>query len=379
MASRLRPDLCAMDWHNFFAEMPDFRVNRRKKHHLVDILVIALCALISGADDFEEIAAYGRRKEAFLRTFLALANGIPSHDTFTRVFRHMDTDAFGRCLYAWSAQALAAAPAALYPVNVDGKVLRGTAKTGAKKSGICIVTAWSSECSLVLGQEKVGAKSNEKTAIPDLLRVLDLRQALVSCDAAGCQRANADLIVAGGGHYLLALKKNLPTAYEQVDEHFAQRLGALPVAENLDFGSGRIERRRAYVETDLALLDGLDDWSHLQSIVRVDASREIDGHVSTQTRYYLSSLAAPAADFNQYIRRHWRIENRLHWKLDVVFREDRQRTRCDNGPLNLATARKLALQTLNQATDAESTKNRRKMAGWDDEYLKSILAKMAPI
>ena len=368
-----------MDWHNFFAEMPDFRVNRRKKHHLVDILVIALCALISGADDFEEIAAYGRRKEAFLRTFLALANGIPSHDTFTRVFRHMDTDAFGRCLYAWSAQVLAAAPAPLHPVNVDGKVLRGTAKAGAKKSGICIVTAWSSECSLVLGQEKVGAKSNEKTAIPDLLRALDLRQALVSCDAAGCQRANADLIVAGGGHYLLALKKNLPTAYEQVVEHFATRLGALPVAEDLDFGSGRIERRRAYVETNLALLDGLGDWSHLHSIVRVDASREIGGRVTTQTRYYLSSLAAPAADFNRYIRRHWRIENRLHWKLDVVFREDRQRTRCDNGPLNLATARKLALQTLNQATDAESTKNRRKMAGWDDDYLRSILAQMAPI
>ena len=159
MASRLRPDLCAMDWHNFFAEMPDFRVNRRKKHHLVDILVIALCALISGADDFEEIAAYGRRKEAFLRTFLGLANGIPSHDTFTRVFRHMDTAAFGRCLYAWSTQALAAAPAPLHPINVDGKVLRGTAKAGAKKSGICIVTAWSSECSLVLGQEKVGVSS----------------------------------------------------------------------------------------------------------------------------------------------------------------------------------------------------------------------------
>ena len=381
-----------MDWHNFFAEMPDFRVARRKKHQLVDILVIALCALISGADDFEEIAAYGRRKEAFLRAFLPLANGIPSHDTFTRVFRHMDTEAFGRCLYAWSAQALAAAPLAAAPlaaaplaaaplaaINVDGKVLRGTAKAGARKSGICIVTAWSSECSLVLGQEKVGAKSNEKTAIPALLQALDLRQALVSCDAAGCQRANADLIVAGGGHYLFALKKNLPVAYEQVDEHFAQRLGQLPAAHDVDFGSGRIEQRRVQVETNLALLDGLADWGHLRSVVRVDASREINGRVTTQTRYYLSSLHAAAADFNGYVRRHWRIENRLHWQLDVVFREDRQRTRCDNGPLNLATARKLALQALTQATDAESTKNRRKMAGWDDEYLKIILALMAPI
>jgi predicted transposase YbfD/YdcC len=373
-----------MDWHTFFAEMPDYRVNRRKKHHLVDILVIALCALISGADDFEEIEAYGRRKEAFLRTFLDLANGIPSHDTFTRVFRRMDTEAFGRCLYAWSAQVLASpggasADGALQAVNVDGKVLRGTARAGAPKSGICIVSAWASAHSLVLGQEKVAAKSNEKTAIPDLLRALDLRQTLVSCDAAGCQLSNADLIVEGGGQYVLALKKNLPVAYEQVDEYFSQRLGQLPAVEEVDFGSGRLERRRCTVETRLELLDGLADWGHLRSLVRVDASREINGHTTTQTRYYLSSLVAPPTDFNRYIRQHWHIENRLHWKLDVVFREDRQRTRLDNGPLNLATARKLALQALHQVQDANSTKNRRKMAGWDDEYLRAVLAKMAPV
>lgn len=368
-----------MDWHTFFAEMPDYRVNRRKKHHLVDILVIALCALISGADDFEEIEAYGRRKEAFLRTFLDLANGIPSHDTFTRVFRRMDTDAFGRCRYAWSAQVLAGVEGPLQTVSVDGNVLRGTAQSGAKKSGICIVSAWASAHSLVLGQEKVAAKSNEKTAIPDLLRALDLRQTLVSCDAAGCQLSNADLLVAGGGQYVRALKKNLPVAYEQADEHFGKRLGQLPVIEEIDFGSGRIERRRCTVETQLELLDGLADWGHLRSMVRVDASREINGQTTTQTRYYLSSLAAPPTDFNRYIRQHWQIENRLHWKLDVVFREDRQRTRLDNGPLNLATARKLALQALHQVQDANSTKNRRKMAGWDDEYLRAVLAKMAPL
>ena len=191
--------------------------------------------------------------------------------------------------------------------------------------------------------------------------------------------SNADLLVAGGGQYVLALKKNLPVAYEQVDEHFGKRLGQLPVMEELDFGSGRIERRRCTVETQLELLDGLADWGHLRSIVRVDASREINGQTTTQTRYYLSSLAAPPTDFNRYIRQHWQIENRLHWKRDVVFREDRQRTRLDNGPLNLATARKLALQALHQVQDANSTKNRRKMAGWDDEYLRTVLAKMAPL
>ena len=178
---------------------------------------------------------------------------------------------------------------------------------------------------------------------------------------------------------MLALKKNLPVAYEQVAEHFGKSLDQLPAKEDVDFGSGRIERRRCTVETQVALLDGLADWAHLRSMVRVDADREINGQTTTQTWYYLSRLMTPPADFNRYVRPHWQIENRLPWKLDVVFREDRRRTRLDNGPLNLATARKLALQALHQVQDANSTKNRRKMAGWDDECLRAVLAKMVPI
>ena len=367
-----------MDWPTFFAEMPDFRLNRRKKHQLVDMLVIARCALLSGADDYEEIEAYGRRKEAFLRTFLALPNDIPSHDTFTRVFRYMDTDAFGRCLYGWSAQVLGLEPPAWQQVKVDGKVLRGTATAGAKKRGICIVSAWASAHSLVLGQCKVGAKSNEKTAIPQLLRALDLQDTLVSCDAAGCQLANADLIVARGGHYLLALKGDQPTAYEQVHDHLRARLDQVPMAQEWDFGAGRIEHRTCYVENRLDLLDGLAEWTHLKSVIRVDASREINGQTVRQTRYYLSSLEASAADFNRYIRQHWHIENRLHWRLDVVFREDRQRVRCQNGPLNMTTARKMALQALARMDDTHSMKNRRKIAGWDDDYLTAVLDQMTP-
>ncbi len=367
-----------MDWNTFFADMPDFRLERSKKHQLVDILVIALCALLSGADDFEEIEAYGQRKEAFLRTFLALPNGIPSHDTFTRVFRHMDTEAFGRCLYNWSAQVLATVAESLQQVSVDGKVLRGTARAGAKKSGICIVSAWCSAHCLVLGQAKVGSKRNEKTAIPELLRSLDLTDTLVSCDAAGCQRANAELIVARGGHYLLALKRDQPTIYEQVHDYFSPRLAQLEVAEHLDFGSGRLERRTCRVETRLELLDALADWPGVRSVIRVDASREIAGRRVEQTRYYVSSLVAGAAEFNHYIRQHWSIENRLHWHLDVVFREDRQRVRTQNGPLNMATARKMALQALGRMDDKQSMKNRRKIAGWDDDYLKAVLTKIAP-
>lgn len=367
-----------MDWNTFFADMPDFRLERGKKHQLVDILVIALCGLLSGADDFEEIEAYGRRKEAFLRTFLALPNGIPSHDTFTRVFRYMDTEAFGHCLYNWSAQVLATVPETLRQVSVDGKVLRGTGRAGARKSGICLVSAWASAHCLVLGQTKVETKSNEKTAIPELLRALDLTDTLVSCDAAGCQRANAALIVERGGHYLLALKRDQPTLYEQVDEYLRPRLAQLEMAEHLDFGSGRLERRTCRVETRLDLLDALADWPGLQSVIRVDASREIDGRRVEQTRYYVSSLVAGAAEFNHYIRQHWSIENQLHWRLDVVFQEDQQRVRCQQGPLNMATARKMALQALGRMDDPHSIKNRRKIAGWDDAYLEAVLDKIAP-
>ena len=367
-----------MNWHKFFEDMPDFRLNRRKKHNLIDILVIALCALISGADDFEEIQQYGQRKETFLRTFLGLPNGIPSHDTFNRVFRLMDKDAFAECLHRWSAEVLSLIDGHLPQINLDGKVLRGTAKTGFKKSGICLVSAWVAEHQLVLGQQKVDAKSNEKTAIPTLIKSLDVRGALVSCDAAGCQLANADLIVEKQGHYLIALKKDHKYIYEQVSERMSKHRAHLPHYEHIDFGSGRIERRICYVETKLDLLDDLTNWTHLQSVIAVEASREQAGKVTTETRYYLSDLVLSAQAFNQFIRQHWSIENRLHWKLDVVFSEDRQRARMDNAAANLSTIRKMALQALNGMDDKESTKNRRKMAGWDDEYLISVLVKINP-
>lgn len=368
-----------MNWQTFFEGVPDFRKNRRKKHQLVDILVIALCALISGADDFEEIELYGKRKEAFLRTFLELPNGIPSHDTFNRVFKLMDKKAFGECLYRWSKQILEVVESQISQINIDGKVLRATAKSGFRKSGICVVSAWVAEHQLVLGQEKVATKSNEKTAIPELLASLDLKDGLVSCDAAGCQLKNCDLIVEKQGHYLVALKKDHKHIYEQVSERMEKNKAFLSKDEWVDFGSGRIEKRTCYVENHLALLDELQEWQHLKSVVMVEATREKNGKTTSETRYYLSDLAATAKEFNHFVRNHWSIENRLHWKLDVVFREDQARTRTGNAPENLATARKLALQMLNQVSDKESIKNRRKTAGWDDEYLKSILSKINSI
>ncbi|WP_241738970.1 ISAs1 family transposase [Pontibacter beigongshangensis] len=362
-----------MDLTTFFAGVPDFGLNRRKKHSIVDILVIALLAIVSGADDFKEIAAYRKRKEPFLRTFLDLPNGIPSHDTFNRVFKFMDKEAFGACLYTWSRELLSFLEERMSQINLDGKVLRATAKVGAKKSGICIVSAWVAEQQLVLGQETVAAKSNEKTAIPELLKSLDLPGALVSCDAAGCQTSNAELIVAGQGDYLVAVKKDQKNAYEQLSEWMEKREGALPVDEWGDFGSGRIEKRRCYVENQLELLDGLAGWPKLKSVVMVESQREKNSHTTTETRFYLSSLEARPAQFNKLVRNHWSIENRLHWRLDVVFREDMSRTRQGNAPQNMATARKMALQLLGQVQDKQSMKNRRKMAGWDDEYLLEVV------
>lgn len=362
-----------MELGRFFAGVPDFRLNRCKKHDLVDILVIALLGIVSGADDFEEIEAYGKRKEPFLRTFLALANGIPSHDTFNRVFKFLDKKAFGECLYAWSRELLSFLAVNRPQLNLDGKVLRATAKAGSKKSGICIVSAWLAEQQLVLGQETVSAKSNEKTAIPALIKSLDLQGALVSCDAAGCQISNATLIVEKQGDYLLAIKKNQKQAYEQLSDWLEERKQALPVNEWIDFGSGRIEKRRCFVESKLQLLDGLANWPGLKSVVMVESHRQKEGKTTVETRFYLSSLEATPAEFNRLVRNHWSIENRLHWKLDVVFREDMSRTRKGNAAENMATARKIALQLLAQVQDKQSMKNRRKMAGWDDDYLLDIL------
>lgn len=362
-----------MDFNSFFSGVADFRLNRRKKHHLVDILVIALLAIVSGADDFEEIAAYGKRKESFLRLYLALPNGIPSHDTFNRVFKFMDKDAFGQCLYTWSRELLTFLKVDMPQFNLDGKVLRGTAKAGCKKSGICIVSAWVAEQQLVLGQETVPAKSNEKTAIPELIKSLDLQGALVSCDAAGCQISNAALIVKGQGDYLIAIKKDQKHAFEQLSEWMEKRKETLPVDEWVDFGSGRIEKRRSFVESRLELLDALAHWPQLKSVVMVESQRQKNDKTTLETRFYLSSLEAMPAEFNHLVRNHWSIENRLHWRLDVVFREDMSRTRHGNAPQNMATARKIALQLLAQVQDKQSMKNRRKIAGWDNNYLLEVV------
>ncbi len=360
-----------MEWQKFFKKVPDFRMDRRKLHKLSDILMLSLCAVVSGAEDFEDMENYGKQKEAFLRQFLELANGIPSHDTINRVYKHLDQHKFGESLYEWSGELLDFMD--YYQLTIDGKVVRSTAEAGKKHSGICLVSAWAEKQRLVLGQRKVDSKSNEKTAIPALLDSLDLQHALVSIDAVACSEPIAHKITGKGGDYLLALKKNQKQLYEQVSEHMEKHKPHLSKDEWVDFSSGRIDKRTCYVLEKLDVVDDLAGWPSVKRVVMVEARREKNGKVQEQTRFYLSSWAGDAAGFNRAVRNHWGIENNLHWMLDVVFQEDQSRTRKGNAVENLATLRKTALQVLQQAHDKESIKSRRKIAAWNDSYLLQLL------
>jgi predicted transposase YbfD/YdcC len=360
-----------MEWKQFFSHVPDFRIERSKLHLLDEILMLSLCAVLCGAEDFEDIENYGKEKEAFLRTFLSLPNGIASHDTIDRVFRYMDKDSFQKCLLDWSKELLDFIN--YHQINIDGKVLRGTARAGKPKSGICLVSAWACEQGLCLGQLQSEEKSNEITAIPQLLASLDVKDAVVSIDAIACHQTTASLIVEKEGHYLLSLKKNNKGLYEQVADYLQARKTSFESHKWEDFGSGRIETRTAYLCNGLDLLDDLQDWPAISSVVMIEAKRESNGKVEEETRFYLSSLKATAADFNHLVRSHWSIENSLHWHLDVTFNEDRSRICQDNAPANMGLLRKIALQVLKQASDKQSIKSRRKIAGWNDEYLMCLL------
>lgn len=364
---------------NFFSEVPDFRINRRKLHLFSDILMLSLCAMICGADDFEDIEQYGHEKEAFLKKFLDLPNGIPSHDTINRVFRLMDTVKFEECLIRFSENIrrfVETENISSHQINIDGKVLRGTAKSGKRKSGLCLVSAFTTVQGLSLGQVAVDSKSNEKTAIPLLIDKLDIKNSLVSIDAIACSASIANQIIDKGGNYLLALKRNQKNIYEQVLDYFEKNKDMLQKDVWNDFGSGRIEKRTCYICEDLSFLSNVSDWKELKTIVIIEATREKNEKVEENTRFYLSSEKATSYQFNRHVRGHWSVENNLHWQLDVTFREDQSRIRKDNAPENMTTLRKIALQLLNQMPDKKSVKSKRKVAGWNDEYLLEILQKL---
>ncbi|NOZ73481.1 MAG: ISAs1 family transposase [Chloroflexi bacterium] len=364
-----------------FAKLSDPRKGTLRYHNFMDIIVIGICAVICGADDYEAIAAFGRAKAQWLGTFLELPNGIPAHDTFWRVFEALNPEQFQHCFLNWMTGVRTAISKEV--IALDGKKLRRSYAKEDDKAAIHMVSAWASANRLVLGQRKVDEKSNEITAIPELLRALDIRGCIVTIDAMGCQTTIAELIVEGEGDYLLALKGNQGNLHEDVILLFADLISsdftayAYDHAVTVDKGHGRIEIRQCWTIDYPSLkgyLRGADGWRKLTTLVKVQSERRVGDIHSIEDRYFIASYQDTAAHVLEHVRTHWHIENSLHWVLDIAFREDESRIRKGNGPQNFAVLRHIALNLLkHNATCKLGIKNRRLRAGWDNDYLCSVL------
>ncbi len=364
-----------------FAEMTDPRVEGRSEHTLQDIITIALCAVICGADSWVAVAEFGKAKEEWFATFLALPSGMPVHDTFGRVFGALDPDEFERCFLSW-VQTIAEVVEGEV-LAIDGKQLRRSHDKRLGKKAIHMVSAWATDNRLVLGQVKVDDKSNEITAIPRLLRVLALKGSIVTIDAMGCQKEIVETIVEQGADYAIALKENQGNLHEDVSELFAHAqetdfAGLLHSYEKTVNGDhGRIEVRECWTLSDLASFDyirKLPDWEKLQTVAMVRRERQVNGKTTVECSYYISSLPNDAALLLETTRKHWHIENKLHWVLDIAFREDECRVRQGNAAENFAILRHIALNLLKQEQTAQcGVKTKRLKAGWDEAYLLKVL------
>ena len=365
----------------YFAALEDPRIDRTKRHKLLDIVTIAICGTICGADNSVDIELFGNCKEEWFKSFLELPNGIPSHDTFGDVFARLDPEQFQHCFIEW-VQAVAQLTQGEV-VAIDGKTVRRSHDRTLGKGAIHMVNVWASSNGLALGQAKVEEKSNEITASPKLLQLLELAGCIVTIDAMGCQKEIAQQIIEAQADYLLAVRKNQGQLYEDVRDLFegAQEFDfegvpydfARPVNKN----HGRLETRQCWVITDPDCLDYIQtrqQWAKLNAVVKVTAQREMATGTSVQSRYYISSLASQAKTLLEAARSHWGIENSLHWSLDVTFREDHSRVRKDHGPQNLAVLRQIALNMLKQETTLKrGVQGKRLKAGWVEDYLLEVL------
>jgi predicted transposase YbfD/YdcC len=360
-----------------FAALKDPRQRAKVLYPLPEILLLLLGATLAGADDLVEIELWGGENLAFLRRFLPYEHGIPSHDTLGCVLAALDPGLFKTCFMSWVAGLREATPDL---IAVDGKTSRRSHARRKGREPLHLVAAWASRQRLVLGQEAVAGKSNEITAIPLLLERLALKGALVTIDAIGTQSEIATTVLARGGDYLLALKANRPATFADVETFFTDPPpDALDTCEMTDGDHGRIETRRHAVCHDVAWLfsdrryPGEMAFPGLAMIGLVEAATECDGKTRRERRYYLSSARLDAATFARAVRGHWGIENRLHWVLDVVFKDDLARLRTGHGPANMAVVKHMALNLLHQAKPTTSLKNRRKRAGWNTAYLEALL------
>lgn len=354
-----------------FADLDDPR-DDNARHDLLEIVVIALCTTLCGGEDCTDMALFGRAKEPFLRQFLRLRHGIPSHDTFSRLFRLLDPVAFHDCFLRFM-QRFAEKTQGV--VAIDGKTLRHSFDNAAGTSALHLISAWAADQRLVLGQLAVDGKSNEITAVPKLLEMLSLKGTIVTVDALNCQRDIARQIVDQGGDYVLALKGNQGTLHEDVILFLDDPQATVESSHSeVDAGHGRIETRTALVSSDVAWLQEQHQWPGLAAVAKVTRTREAKAKITTETAYYLLSTPLSAERFGAAARHHWGIENTLHWVLDVTMNEDQTRNRKDNGPQNLALLRRLALNLARLEPSKGSMKGKLKRAGWDNDFLTTLLS-----
>ena len=362
-----------------FNDIEDIRIERGKKHKLIDIITISICAVVCGADGWIDIEMYGIARKKWLEKFLELPNGIPSHDTFARVFSQINPDEFNKSFLSWIKGISKITAGEI--IAFDGKQSRNSGDEKNGKSAINTVSAWAVNNRLVLGQKKVEGKSNEITALPELIQILDLAGCIVTIDAMGCQREIVKKIVEKNADYIIAVKKNQPTLYEQIKQLFKQAIETQGKDLNMssfnsrEMNRGREEIRDYLMITDVAKqIDPLQKWKKLTSIGMVESVRVVNGKTSVKTRYFISSLENNAQKLAEGVRGHWSIENSLHWILDVAFEEDNSRIRKDNAPANFAVLRHIAVNIINENKSRKlSVRSKRFLATLDEEYSTELL------
>jgi predicted transposase YbfD/YdcC len=365
-----------------FSKVRDPRVDRTKDHKLIDMIAIAICGVICGAEGWTDIENFGNSKFSWLKTFLELPNGIPSHDTFGRVFSMIDAEQFQLAFYEWVWAVNDIIQGQI--INVDGKCLRGSHDERLGKRAIYMVSVWAEENEIVLGQRKVDEKSNEITVIPELLKLLAISGCIVTIDAIGTQTTIARTIVEGGADFVLSVKENQGHLFEDISVLFAVdqaqnfKYASLEYAQTTNKDHGRMEVRECWSTANpeyLNLIRDVHDWIGLQSIAMVVCTRIVAGKETRKVRYYISSLSSQAKQILHAVRRHWAIENELHWVLDVALNEDHSRVRKDQAPENLAVLRHIALNLLKHEKTAKGGIHAKQLqAAWKEDYLLKVLA-----
>jgi len=363
---------------DYFEVIEDIRDGKKRRHILIEMLVIAIAAVICGADGWTEVEEFGKAKEAWFRRFLQLPHGIPSHDTFGRVFALLSPEVFEARFREWALSVREVCGEDI--IAIDGKSLRRSHNRKKGLGPLHMVSAWSTANGLVLAQQATEAKSNEITAIPKVLEMLELKGCIVTIDAMGCQKAIAEKIVERGGDYVLALKGNQSKLAEAVEEMFTDADAADYAGWPMDFhetterGHGRVETRRYWTLTSMEKIPQAGEWAKLNTIGMVQCERQVDGKTTTESRFYIASTGGEAGRFAWAVRSHWGIENGLHWCLDIAFREDESRVRDRQAANNLAVMRHIALGLLKKdATIKRGIKTKRLVAGWDEAYLAKLL------